>query len=134
MLLDFKVRAWYEPIHKMFYKVYWKPIFEDNIIVNSIWVGYSRSGSFGLLLENASTRIMKFTGLRDKNGSNLFEGDIIKIENLIGIIAWNEKSKSFSVNIGKYSIERLDNKLSEGSVLIGNACQHKDYLKEVQAS
>lgn len=97
------------------------------------------------ILNSDKYKIMQFTGLLDKNGKEIFEGDILKSESgkNIAVVEWGEyrcKIKGFFngmdnmemcgwiVNKPNVPVEPLDESFRNGEI-IGNIHSNPDLLK-----
>ena len=69
---------------------------------------------------------MQYTGLKDKNGREIYEGDILKCELYFGAVEWIEDWAMFAINN-----DRLESLILWASVseIIGNIYENPELLK-----
>lgn len=71
--------------------------------------------------------LMQYTGLKDKNGVEIYEGDIIECDNEKHLISWNNEQSGFwpfTTRIGN-----LYERIRLGFEVIGNIYENPELLK-----
>jgi len=112
---EIKFRAW-DPIHKR--------MFDCDIISDDRgyehWQYFEDGNPYSNIL-------MQFTGLKDKNGKEIYEGDAVKFwsNELIGFIYWSESTARFEISQGHFNIVDISK-----SEIIGNIYENPELLKE----
>lgn len=114
---EFKFRAWDKVILKMTY---------DNFTISpkGDLSFYWQKESF----HSANSILMQFTGLKDVNGKDIFEGDIVEIRDEYFKIYFNQRSAGFRIcKLGMHESgnEFISNVINELEV-IGNIFENPD--------
>jgi uncharacterized phage protein (TIGR01671 family) len=122
---EIKFRAWDHRERKM-----WKPdaIGNDGRPMKDTGTGFLTS----FPEQNPHDPVMQYVGLKDKNGKEIYEGDIVKQDDgLLSDVRWRINGCDFVLNqfqaVGSYNFGFQINK---GVEVIGNIYENPELLKE----
>ena len=90
------------------------------------WEGILSAQNVGMIFEMKRVILQQFTGFQDKNGKEIFEGDIFKDG---GIVFWNEKTLAFEFKYENDICFTLEDNFSDDSEIIGNIYENPELLK-----
>ena len=126
---EIKFRAWNKEQKKIFFDVQNAYDYQDEIPATT----------FGFILKSKEWEVMQFTGLKDKNGKDIYEGDIL-IDNLSGenfFVFWFEDRWGISSKrlLKMHDGHPIDESLTDflrfnKSGIIGNKFENPELLKE----
>jgi len=95
------------------------------------WSHFSVSSAHGSIwfrgLKKEDWELMQFTGLIDKNGKEIYEGDIVK-GNRVGIIIYSDEHAGFYTFFKRRDL--IDNIFPEYLEVIGNIYENPELLSE----
>ena len=120
---EIKFRAWDKQEKKMVYDV------------ERTYDGYPVNGvsSFGAILDCPNFfDVMQFTGLKDKNGKEIYEGDILLLPSgKSGKVFWEKFMAGFAVSLSRFFPELIDADTANDSEIVGNIYENKELKKRL---
>ena len=117
---------------------------KNNIMINNIQsLSYPHSGiDFDWFLNRSGFPIMQYTGLKDKNGKDIYVGDIVSLDTFdykdrvtteVGVCRYNDVWGVFMFHTGEDISEAFTffsiGCLTENSTVLGNINENKELLE-----
>ncbi len=140
----FKFRAWHKKRKKMYEVLHFHTATWDN---GGEWVtvkGFNiiTQQDIHIQIEPKDSFIMQCTGLKDKNGREIYDGDILKFKLLEDFAAFGTNEKYVEIiapviyEYGGFFIEQSENSIFLGQLpmseieVVGNIYENPELLKE----
>lgn len=92
-----------------------------------VWQGPDEHGVSDEITK--SVFLMQYTGLKDKNGKEIYEGDIVKHRNGIKTVNYDSDSYSFQMDLSPHVLDQECIMDPEDIEIIGNICENPELLK-----
>jgi len=118
---EIKFRAWDEELNEMcevygLDKIYVRYISKPNTEEDSMYESAIKN-----------VVLMQYTGRKDKNGKEIYEGDIVKHSNGIKKVFYDDESYSFQMGLSEYVYDQEDG-IYDGIQVIGNIYENPELL------
>ncbi len=97
---EIKFRAWED--NKMWYQVRCGGMFDGIPTAPTVWI---EDQGWGNLTGQPHTKVMQYTGLTDKNGREIYEGDVVSIQKYIGGIFYPMNSGVVAFSDGSFFVK-----------------------------
>jgi len=135
---DKEKHCWYEPIHE----AYKGNLFELLVGFGGDLSAHTMNGMIHESMWPDRFELMQFTGLKDRNGTEIYEGDILSYHSFyegdwynqsgIGYVIWDEEGHSIAIrgNNGEelYLCSTWDIAKNYGGEVIGNIYENPELL------
>lgn len=133
---EIKFRAWDKRTKKMrqvidivFNAGMW--LEPDDNTVKLIWVkGYDIIENKDIMMKREDKfELMQYTGLKDKNGTDIYEGDIVRQDDEYWLVQYDNEDAMFTLYYDNV-IENFSNMNSKWFEVIGNIYENPELFKE----
>jgi len=122
-----KFRAWLNSTRKMY-----------NVIRLDVGFGryefdeanYPEERNIIIGTECVGATIMQYTGIKDKNGVEIYEGDILRYKNKIYEVTFDAESAQFYARTETLNAYNCEMTIGKNSEVIGNVWETPEALKE----
>ena len=81
------------------------------------------------LQEEEGWKVMQFTGLKDKNGVGIYEGDVLLVEGINHSVVWNDSDAGFGMKEGDAAVIYPLHDEVYNPVVIGNIHENPELLE-----